>query len=258
MILWDLKTKLAEFIEVPNDYIYKTHKIEDVNKIVIPDIEGKKCRLRLIYKDFDKNDIRNYESKIKKKYKINTIIKNEIIDDIETDKSLIEKEIIDKKFMDVYKDFLKINKLKEDQNVTDLLTKLLDVEQKKISKDNKEIKLHELEFENLFTYGSENKIIFDRLNGINILAGTNGLGKSSIIDIILFTIYNKFSRGSGKDALNIRHTNGYSLLRLELNGKKYTIERRIVREKSDVHFYEGYLSREKINEIINKEKQKNK
>ncbi len=40
MILWNLKNKSSEFIEVPNDYIYKTHKIEDINKVVIPDIEG--------------------------------------------------------------------------------------------------------------------------------------------------------------------------------------------------------------------------
>ncbi len=258
ILLWDLKNKSSKLIEVPNDYVYKTHKIENFNNIIIPNIDNKKCRLKLIYKDIEKSELRTFETKIKNKYNIITIIKNEIIDDNDTDKSSVEEEIIDRKFMDVYKDFLKINKIKEDPDVTDLLTKLLDQEQKNISKENKEIKLHELEFENLFTYGSDNKIIFDKLHGINILAGMNGLGKSSIIDIILFTIYNKFSRGSGKDALNIRHTYGYSLLRLELNGKKYTIERRIIREKTEIYFYEGYLSRDKINENINKEKQKEK
>ena len=45
------------------------------------------------------------------------------------------------------------------------------------------------------------------MEGINILIGKNGLGKSSIIDIILFTLFNKFSRGEGKEALNIKYNN---------------------------------------------------
>lgn len=87
------------------------------------------------------------------------------------------------------------------------------------------------------------------MNGLNILTGTNGLGKSSLIDILLFTIYNEFSRGTGAEALNIKYNNGYSILRLELNGKKYTIERSIFKKSSKVGLYDGFLSRDEIYDI---------
>ncbi len=244
MILWNLKNKSSEFIEVPNDYIYKTHKIEDINNTLISDIEGKKCRLRLIYKNIERLELNNYEKRIKTRYNIVSLTKQEIIEDI-VNKKLTE-EIINNNFIDVYKDFLTKNKIDEDKNVTELITSLVDNEHKTLSKGIKELKLNELEFGNLFTYGIRNKINFTKLNGINILTGTNGIGKSSLIDVILFTIYNTFSRGSGKDALNIRHDYGYSVLKLELNNEKYTIHRTIIKNRTHVQLFKGHISKNDI------------
>jgi hypothetical protein len=111
-------------------------------------------------------------------------VKEELTEDIKINNNMKE-EIINKKFMDIYREFLIKNKLTENPKVSVMLEKIIDEEQKKVSKEKKEIKIHEIEFENLLTYGSNNKINFDKLEGINILAGINGLGKSSLIDIIL-------------------------------------------------------------------------
>ncbi len=249
MILWNLKTKISEFIEVSNDYIFKTHKIESINDIIIPNIDNKKCRLKLVYKDIQRLDLLGYEKIIKSKYNLLSITKQEIIEEIKKEKEITEEEVFNKNIIDVYKDFLNFKNIDEDVKVTELFNSLIDEEQKNISKEKKELKLYELEFENLFTYGSNNKINFTKLNGVNIISGTNGLGKSSIIDIILFTIYNKFSRGDGREALNIRYKSGYSILKLELNSEKYTIKRKIIGKTTQVHLFKGYLSKEKINEI---------
>ena len=247
MLLWDLKTKTSKLIEVPNDYIYKTHLITDILDYEIPDITNKLCRLRILYKGVKRLDLIKYEKEIKMRYNIIQFVKQEITEDIKINKNMKEEEIMNKKFMDIYRDFLKINKLTENQKVSEMLENIIDEEQKKVSKEKKEIKIHELEFENLLTYGSNNKINFDKLGGINILAGVNGLGKSSLIDIILFTIYNECSKGEGKDILNIRYDKGYSILRLELNGEKYTIYRGINKGKTSVCLLKEYAEKHTIN-----------
>lgn len=246
MLLWDLKTNTSKLIEVPNDYIYKTHLITDIKNYEIPDISNKFCRLRILYKGVERLDLIKYEKEIKTRYNIIQFVKQEITEDIKINENMKEEEIMNKKFMDIYRDFLVKTKLIENEKVSQMLEKIIDEEQKNVSKEKKEIKIHELEFENLLTYGSGNKINFEKLNGINILAGINGLGKSSLIDIILFTIYNKCSKGEGKDILNIRHDKGYSILRLELNGEKYTIYRNIIKTKTNVCLLKNYQDKDKI------------
>ena len=54
----------------------------------------------------------------------------------------------------------------------------------------------DLEFSNMFVYGPNNKIDFSKLpmNDIVGLFAPNSFGKSSFIDIILFSLYDNFSR----------------------------------------------------------------
>ena len=59
-----------------------------------------------------------------------------------------------------------------------------------------------LEWDNLFNYGEGNKLDLTRYNGITGIFGKNFSGKSSIIDSLLFTIYNSISKNSRK-SLNI-------------------------------------------------------
>jgi DNA repair exonuclease SbcCD ATPase subunit/DNA repair exonuclease SbcCD nuclease subunit len=249
MLIWNIKTKKSEFQEVKNDYVYKTYEIKDTNDININEIEDKNCRLRIIYENIERVELLKYEKKIRKKYKILSIIRNEKIKESNKSNDKIEC-ILNKKFMNVYKEFIKKENIKENENVTKMLTSLIDKEHDKIKKSKKEIKLHEIEFENLITYGTKNVMNFNKLKGINILTGKNGLGKSSIIDILLFIIYNKYSRGEGKDILNVRYKNGYGILRIELNGIKYTIERKIFKNKTEVHIFKDFLSKSELNEEL--------
>lgn len=259
ILLWDLKTKTSKLIQVPNDYVFKTHLITDIKNYEIPDIENKICRLKILYKGIERLDLIKYEKEVKTKYNIIQFIKQEITDDDTITKKTSDNTVQNKKFMDVYLEYLKINKIKENEIATQELLKMVEEEQKKIVEVKREIKLYELEFENLLTYGSGNFISFEKLNGINILTGTNGIGKSSLIDIILFTIYNKFSReGKGKEALNIRHTKGYSILKLELNGEKYTIFRGINKEKTESYLFKDYPEKDKIFTEISKIRAENK
>lgn len=232
LIKWNVGTKKGEFIQVPNNWVYKVHAIEDINNYTIPDIEGMKTRLKLIYKNQKREDIDKYKKEINKRYQIVNLRQEELYDE----KNTIVKDgkIINKSILEVYNEYTQEHKLKEDIDITTKISEQIEKFNIDSSHKIKNLKLKSLEFDNLFTYGSNNKINFESLDGLNIITGVNGLGKSSIIDVILFTIFNNFSRGKGKDAMNIRHEKAKSKLTLELNGENYEITRRIHKKKTEV------------------------
>ena len=232
MIKWNVKSRKGEFIEIPNSYVYKIFRIEDINNYTIPEIENKKTRLKIIYKNKKREEIEKFKKEIYKKYSIISIRQEEQYD--ENNIVIKDGKLIDKSILEVYNEYLTEYKIKEDKNITNKITEYVKKMTSETSHKIKNLKLKTLEFENLFTYGTNNRINFDSLYGINIVTGSNGLGKSSIVDIILFAIFNIFSRGKGKEALNIRHNKGKVRLTLELNGEMYEITRKIIGIKTEV------------------------
>jgi len=255
MLVWNLKNKTSELMEIENKYIYKTHIVRDIKNTKIENIEGKKCRLRLKYENINILKMYEYEEKIEEIYDIKSITRKEILNK-ENNKDDI-KQISEENPSEVIKRYCEEKKIKLDDKGLEVLKKMIDEEYKKIEVVSRGIKLYELEFSGLLKYGNDNLIKFHELNGVNMLTGKNALGKSSIIDILLFTLYDKYSRGVGKEILNIRRENGYSILRLELNNKKYTIQRKIIKGRVDVHIFKGYLSKEEIISELKDEGNKN-
>ena len=101
--------------------------------------------------------------------------------------------------------------------------------------------LIDLEFSNMFGYGANNYIDFSRFNAnsqspIGIIA-PNSHGKSSLIDIILMTLFTKFSRtrgtGVSKDIINIHCNNFKTKLTFKIGSDKYTILKEGKRELSE-------------------------
>jgi len=99
--------------------------------------------------------------------------------------------------------------------------------------------LIDLKFSNLFGYGPNNFINFQRFSEkstIGIIA-PNSYGKSSLIDIILFALFSKFSRTRGtsisKDIINICATSFSVKLRFKIGGDIYTIQKEGKREQSE-------------------------
>ena len=60
-------------------------------------------------------------------------------------------------------------------------------------------KLRKMKWNNLFNYGENNEIDFDKLNGLVGIFGKNYSGKSSIIDAALFGLFNTTSKGERKN-----------------------------------------------------------
>ena len=96
-------------------------------------------------------------------------------------------------------------------------------------------KLKTLEFSNLFCYGSDNFIDFTKSKGIVGLVAPNHSGKSSIIDIILYTLFDKTSRkGTGKDILRLGEKSYKCKLEIEMGDKLFVINKKGNKKLNDV------------------------
>jgi DNA repair exonuclease SbcCD ATPase subunit/DNA repair exonuclease SbcCD nuclease subunit len=104
---------------------------------------------------------------------------------------------------------------------------------KKVVEDNDDIsrnvnwKLINFEFDNLFNYSEGNSVSFEDLAGITGVFGKNFSGKSSIIDGVLWTLFNTTSKNERKN-LNVINQNKDSCrgkLTIEIGHETYTIER---------------------------------
>jgi DNA repair exonuclease SbcCD ATPase subunit/DNA repair exonuclease SbcCD nuclease subunit len=104
----------------------------------------------------------------------------------------------------------------------------------KIVEDNEDVsrninwKLVDFEFDNLFNYGDGNNVSFEELSGIIGIFGKNFSGKSSIIDGILWTLFNTTSKNERKN-LNVINQNKEDCrgkVTIQINDLVYTVERK--------------------------------
>jgi len=89
-------------------------------------------------------------------------------------------------------------------------------------------KLNNFEWDNLFNYGKNNRIDFEKLNGIVGIFGKNYSGKSSIIDGLLYAMFNTTSKNERKNlnVINQHESRCAAKVELQIGDKVYTIDRR--------------------------------
>lgn len=142
---------------------------------------------------------------------------NKDLRDIKTQEDLIREYLKDFQVSDeVMKRVVNLN---QSYNVS--------IEQKEDTFRNINWSLKSLEWDNLFNYGEGNKIDFSKLEGIVGIFGKNFSGKSSIVDSLLFSLYNSTSKSIRKN-LNIINQNQdkcISRATIEVGDKTYRVER---------------------------------
>ena len=111
--------------------------------------------------------------------------------------------------------------------------------------------LKSAEWNNLFNYGEGNRIDFTKLRGLVGVFGKNYSGKSSLIDQMLYTVYNSTSKNVRKnlDLINQNRETADGKVTISVGDREYTIERSsekytkklkgktTVEAKTDVEFY---------------------
>ena len=87
--------------------------------------------------------------------------------------------------------------------------------------------INKFEWDNLFNYGEGNTIDFTNLNGVVGIFGKNYSGKSSVIDGLLYTMFNTTSKNERKNynIINQHKSDCRGTVELQVGDKVYTIER---------------------------------
>jgi DNA repair exonuclease SbcCD ATPase subunit len=152
--------------------------------------------------------------------------------------SLIGKGVKSENLRDIIVQEKYIKEYVKDLNLSDeVMDKVLELNKKYNQKveESEEVsrnviwKIKEVTWDNLFNYGEKNKINFDKLSGLVGIFGKNYSGKSSIIDSVLFNLFNATSKGERKNVHVINQNKDYAKckIKIEAGNDSYQISRNL-------------------------------
>jgi DNA repair exonuclease SbcCD ATPase subunit/predicted phosphodiesterase len=238
-LLWDIKdkenftckpflyTSPKPFISVPLTADGKVPETE------IP--EG--CRLRLIVENsISTTALKKAVDVAKKIYKpesVSIINRSNSSNGIDVDDDFKREDLRDVTVQEtLIREYLSDYKLAKelDSRILDLNKKYNEIAEKNDETyRNMNYEILELEWDNLFNYGKKNRLDFTKYTGITGIFGKNFSGKSSIVDSLLFTIYNSISKNSRKSVniVNNDKTEGSGRVKIKRGNKVYTISRKV-------------------------------
>ena len=208
----------------------------------------KKCDLpKNIYLRLMLNDTPNsFNQKFISKLKINHNIKEITFqDNTKTADSNVSKniryDITNSDYQNSLLDEILKGFAKTDNNITSLIIdqiKKLNKAANESLENNNEYhnsgtwKILKMEFDNLYSYGPRNVINFANMSKTVGLIAENHMGKSAILDIILYTLFDKFPRkGTIKDIINNRKHEFMSRITIQIGEWHYIIEKKGMRNK---------------------------
>ncbi len=249
-LLWNIHSKTSEFIQIRNDYMTLKITIGSDGKWKNPSLEEnmpKYAKIDIISNSENQNDISSvydwYKNKgvtvleKSEKFEVNRNKINNIINNIETDDNQTNNTSLNlfsnkEKICELI-----LNGIKQEFKNESIKNKIKDLVKNAEIKDLsvKNIKLLNLKFDNFMKYGEGNVINFNNLKSINGICSPNSFGKSTIIDVILFSIYGECTRGSAIDLINNKSKRLYTEIELDVNNIKYKIQRKATRNDKKEH-----------------------
>ena len=236
-LLWDVDTRKSEFIQIENDYGYKTIRVEDSKVKSKMSFVPRFGNLKVKHRNTPVEKLRLIEMNLRKKYSEIKAIQFEKMDSIDNrlNESSTKISIEDIHDLKVQNNLIqKVAKLNNPGIDDKTLQRLFDINEftnssvgmKNDLPRNIDWKLKYIEFDNMFSYGKKNKIDFTKLNGVVGVVAPNHSGKSALIDIIAYTIFDTCSRTfKAIEVLNNKSKNFEVKLSLEVNGVDYIIHR---------------------------------
>ena len=191
-ILWDLKEKKHTFIPVLNNHGWA--RVRDVDNFD----PGEKKIFHVLTLDNSLLKFKIKKESIEEKYDIE-IKRLEFAEFLHTEKEMekeMEKEI--KSRGDIIWESIR------NSYAPDLAEKVITFHEKIYDQREEELgsgkyELVEMRWGNMFCYGPNNVIVFE--NGISGIIAENRSGKSSVIDMIIYVLYNKVMRGHVADLI---------------------------------------------------------
>ncbi len=229
IIVWDVPTKSSKFIEIQNDWCYYTLQITN-GYYEIPKNLPRKVRLRVKYDNTRIDIVNEAIEKFGSKYQIIETIKQKTISERKSHNDNIELG----NSRDVaYQTALILEYLESigvHKSDIELVQRLNYEFNTHLGAHN--IRQHDnwipmrLEFSNMFSYGENNVIEFNSYSGVVGICAGNGMGKSALLDILCFTLFDKSTRASkGAHIMNSAKDKFNCKLEFQIHDTRYTIER---------------------------------
>ena len=252
-LVWDLETLTYEEVDIKNDYGYYTM---DIIAGVVPDVTDLPTypRLRVRFSETDAADTKRAITEIKMKYGVDdfTVIKTDSLQKKKTgdrDNQLELEDITDVNYQNsLITDYIgRMMPFATPEDIAGIQSLNKEINSRIVLDDiarNIQWKPVRFEFSNMFSYGEDNVINFDKVNGLMGLFAPNASGKSSLFDAISFCLFDKCSRAfKAANIMNNRKADFHCQLDFQVEGVEYSIRReaRMVNKgknvKVDVQFW---------------------
>jgi DNA repair exonuclease SbcCD ATPase subunit len=269
VLQWDLKTGESNLLEIKNDWGYCTISITD-GQMDLSTFIPPKPKIRFVLDNTNEVQYHDIIKKIESEYEVCEIVKESNFklkirpSQLKKSNKMKTANVIQ---ADMMKEYLEKKKLSEDKikSILGLHQKIhqeVGTQKKNCTPSkNQTWKILQLKFSNTLSYGKNNIIDFRNYepNQIIGIVAPNRYGKSAILDIILFCLFDKMSRGERRDILNKNENHMCCSLLFRIGKTHYLIERIGKRGKTglnvkiDVNFYkmtydqDGNETKEKLN-----------
>jgi DNA repair exonuclease SbcCD ATPase subunit/DNA repair exonuclease SbcCD nuclease subunit len=252
ILVWDVEQRSAEFHEIHNEYGYVTIETQGAAIINAPARMPQRPRVRIKFNETSAADMKKLIAAIRKKYDVEDITIQRTIGSAATatSSSLAIGNVRDVEYQNtLLTDYIDSNFPQATAEEVDAIRHINRTINSKLPavESIRHTTWHPVsfEFDNMFSYGEGNVLNFENLSDVCGLFAANTSGKSSLLDAITYTIFDKCSKTSkANEVLNNKKTWFRGVFRFEMNGVMYTIERRGTQNKKkeshvkvDVEFY---------------------
>jgi len=249
-LLWEVNSRLAEFVPIENDTAFYTVDIDSGNYTPIDETLPKNLYLRVRYRNTDQTVLREIVEDLRKQRNVVELTTQRINTFSIREKSVNESKGLDFRSLEQQRELI-TKYLKQKHKIKDEdLAKILEIN----DTVHKSLKKSEVprnsmwipkrfEFEDMFSYGKDNVVDFTNMKGIYGLFAPNASGKSTLLDSLTYCIFDKCTKTNrGHQVMNSNSDTFNCKLSFELNGLDYVIKRTAKRQKSgnvrvEVDFY---------------------
>lgn len=239
IIEWDITNDKSKFLRIRNDWTYHTVEVDNGVVLAYPEEFSKFNCVRIKSNNTQNADIFKIVTELKSKANIVDIRVQRVSNKLTNQINISSNPIGDVRDVEhqnsLIKDFIRSR-----YNVTDdILEKIAGINRNINTKLSESDIVRNLvwqpiyfEFDNMFSYGEGNTIDFSDMNGVYGLFAANASGKSSIMDAIMFCIFDKCSRTyKASQVMNNSKETFRCKFNFILAGKSYWIERNGVKDK---------------------------
>ena len=246
---WDIKTKKSIFYPIKNRYGFINIYINN-KKWELPSNIPEKPYIRLLLRNTDNDYSEFVRTKLEEKFELQSFKTKQLTNECKESDLLPDEVTNHQDDIEILTEEMDIKKYDENhkENILDihktLKAECID-ENLSYNMNNQNWKILKISFKNVFIFGENktNVIDFTTLNGITTIVGPNAIGKSNIINIIIFLLYGSNINFKVSHILNKYQTEYFIECEIMFGAKKYKIRKTGKKRKGNKlnHFFSLYI-----------------